>query len=613
MAAFPYGTLIAYHHLAAQPQEAAMSPTPFTNNGKHRSDNAALLPAAFQEFREQRHIPGLAYGLVTDGELVAAGGLGVQNILDQSPVTPDSVFRIASMTKSFTAMAVVRLRDAGKFHLDCPAEQFVPELAGLLYPTHDSAPITIRQLLTMSAGFPQDDPWADRQLACADAELSAWLSQGVPFSNPPGVTFEYSNYGYAILGRIIANVTGVPYQTYIQDELLTPLGMMDTTFDVRRVAPERLVMGYRREGSQWVAEPPLADGAFGAMGGLFTTIADFARYMAFLLSAFPPRDEPETGPVRRSSLREMQQMWRHNLTQSTRLTPDAPALVQTIGYGYGLGIQFDSVLGYSVAHGGGLPGYGSFYRLLPDYGVGLVAFANLTYESPAARINDILYCFRQAGALQPRKWLPPDALLAVQSVLAQVYEHWDDQTITAVATASFFQDCPLERRRQQFADLRARFGRCRAITPLEPENALRGRWRLLCRGGYIELFATLAPTVPPQLQYLQITAARSLTPALKRTAAQVVKLINRWDDETARTVLHRKLKRAALRSQLAALRVQYGKLRLGDVLEGDGTTRARLRLPGQHGQVDMTLTADPTTGTVLTLAFTRPRETAFVP
>lgn len=579
----------------------------------HLAAQASFLQTAFQQFREEHHIPGLAYGLVAGGELLAAGGLGVQTMHDQTPVTPDSVFRIASMTKSFTAMAVISLRDEGRFQLDTPAEAVVPELARLRYPTRDSAPVTIRQLLTMSAGFPQDDPWADRQLACDEATFTDWLRGGISFSNPPGVTFEYSNYGYAILGRIITTVSGMPYQTYIQEHILKPLGMTSSTFDVRAVAPERLALGYRREDNQWTAEPPLADGVFGAMGGLFTTITDFARYMALLLSAFPPRDDDDTGPVRRSSLREMQQMARQSLVISTRTTPDAPALVQNIGYGYGLRIETDSVLGYSVAHGGGLPGYGTFYRLLPDCGVGLVAFANLTYESPAARINDILYHWRQTGALQPRKPAPTAPLLAAQAALAQLYENWDDSVMTGIATASFFQDSPLDKRRQQFTDLRRRFGKCRQITPVEPENALRGRWRMVCRGGYLELFATLAPTVPPQLQYLQITAARSLNPAFKRTTAQVIRLINQWDETLAPAVFDRSLKRAALRSQFEALRVQYGRLRLGEVLEGDGSTTARLRLTGKNGQVDMKLTLNPQTGRVTGVIFTRPRETAFVP
>src|SRR5262249_38767035 len=157
-----------------------------------------------------------------------------------------------------------------------------------------------------------------------------------------------------------------------KDNILTPLRMTSSTFDIHEVDPKRLAMGYRHEGNQWIAEPPLADGSFASIGGLFTTISDFARYMAFLLSAFPPRDDAEIGPVRRSSLREMMHAWNTRYVISARTTPDAPAWVQSDSYGFGLTSGIDSLLGYTVSHGGGLPGYGTFYRLLLDCGIGVV-------------------------------------------------------------------------------------------------------------------------------------------------------------------------------------------------------------------------------------------------
>ena len=118
----------------------------------------------YRDYAEQHQLPGVAYGIVSDGSLIFAGGIGVQNVETRAPVTPDSVFRIASMSKSFTAMALLKLRDAGKLHLDEAVATYVPELSNLVYPTRNSAPITVRHLLTMSAGLPQDDPWADRHL-----------------------------------------------------------------------------------------------------------------------------------------------------------------------------------------------------------------------------------------------------------------------------------------------------------------------------------------------------------------------------------------------------------------------------------------------------------------
>lgn len=581
-------------------------------NRSHLQDAFPQIEALFKEFYQKRPVPGLAYGIVVDGGLVHTGSMGVQNVEGQQPVTPDSVFRIASMTKSFTGMAVVSLRDAGKLRLDDPVEQYVPELAGLPYPTRDSAPITVRQLMTMCAGLPQDDPWADRQLAISEAQLSALLKRGISFSNPPGIRFEYSNYGYAILGRIVTSAAGMPYQKYVGERILKPLGMTATTFDINAVPTSRLAMGYRWEDDAWVQETPLEDGGFASIGGLFTTVNDFARYMAFLLDAFPPRDDEDSGPVRRSSLREMQQIWRHVGVSSMRATPDAPALVAAAGYGYGLGISYDSALGYTVAHGGGLPGYGSYYRLLPECGIGIVALTNRTYAAPAPAINDALLLLQKTGGAQPRVLSPNPALLELQEGVTALYENWDDAQAKALATESFFQDMALERRRKQVQKLRADFGKCRAVTPLIPENALRGRWVMRCKRGDIDVFVSMAPTVPPRMQVLEFTGALHLNRALKEGAAQALALINDWDSDAAKALFARSIARKALRGQFRALRVQYGRLRMGDALESDGAARARVRLTGDQGMVDMTLTLDEK-GRIAALTFSRPRETAFVP
>ena len=174
--------------------------------------------------------PGLAYGIVLGGELVHAAGLGERHLGGPRPDS-GTVFRIASMTKSFTASAILALRDDGLLKLDDPAEQYVPELRGWPSVTPDSARVSIRHLLTMTAGFPTDDPWGDRQQGLPLEEFASFLSGGVCFNWAPGTRFEYSNLGYAILGRLITAVTGAPYPDYIRHRLLHPLGMTRTGFE----------------------------------------------------------------------------------------------------------------------------------------------------------------------------------------------------------------------------------------------------------------------------------------------------------------------------------------------------------------------------------------------
>jgi CubicO group peptidase (beta-lactamase class C family) len=570
--------------------------------------------AIFEAFRDQRHIPGLAFGIIMDGSLVYAKGIGFQKADERTPVTPHSVFRIASMSKSFAAMAIIKLRDEGKLRFDDPAVNYVPELASLAYPTRDSTPITVRQLLTMGAGFPQDDPWADRQLNASEEQLSEWLHSGISFSNPPGLTFEYSNYSYALLGRIVTNVAGIPYQRYIKQSILEPLRMASSTYDINKVSPERLAIGHRLEdNNKWTVEPPLADGTFGAMGGLFTTITDFARYMAFLLSAFPPRDEPEVGPIRRSSAREMMQAARLRLVHAVRPRPDAPAWITSDGYGYGLVASIDSQFGYTVAHGGGLPGYGTFYRLLPHSGIGVVAFTNLTYTPAAIPINDTLSAMQKAGALTPRMLPTAPILASYQETINQLYEQWNDDKAMNIATDTFWMDMPIEKRREQFQRLHDDLGSCVSVTPFDPQNALRGQWVMQCERGRIEFFMTLAPTVPPLVQYLIVTGAKSPGPKMRRAVMRLLRLIRDWNDVTFRAVFAPQVKRADIFSQLNAVRVQYGDLKMGDTLSGDGEMTSTIRLNGTRDNVDLLLIIDPKKGKIRQITFSRPQDTMFVP
>src|ERR1700726_2950014 len=154
--------------------------------------------------------PGLAYGIVLGGELVHAVGLGQRHV-GGPPPDADTVFRIASMTKSFTASAILALRDDGVLKLDDAAEEYVPELRGWPSVTPDSARVSIRHLLTMTAGFPTDDPWGDRQQGLPLADFASLLAGGVSVNWAPGTRFEYSNLGYAVLGMVMTAASGVPY------------------------------------------------------------------------------------------------------------------------------------------------------------------------------------------------------------------------------------------------------------------------------------------------------------------------------------------------------------------------------------------------------------------
>ena len=472
---------------------------------------SAKLEAAFpevdrlvREFLKREQVPGAAWGIVVDGKVAYIGTAGFRNLANQQPVAGDTVFRIASMTKSFTAMAILQLRDAGKLSLDDPAEKFVPELRALRYPTTDSPRLTLRHLLTHSGGFPEDNPWGDQQLARSEEEFTAMLREGLPFSNPPGTAYEYSNYGFAILGRVVARVSGMPYTQYIEQKILRPLHMDSTTLEPAAVPATRLAHGYRWEDSQWKEEPQLANGAFGSMGGMLTSIDDLTKYVGVFLAAWPPRDELEAAPLRRSSLREMQQAWRPNTTTVTRDT-NGNTLLNVASYGYGLRVSQTCHFRHVVAHTGGLPGFGSQMRWLPEYGVGLIGFGSRTY-TPWGKVFDTAFdALRATGALQPRGVQPSPAFTTAQADVNALIAQWDDAIADRIAAMNLYLDSAKARRRQSLDALHQEVGTCQFRSgSTRQENPLRGVWLLDCERGTLQASITLAPTLPAKVQFLEV-------------------------------------------------------------------------------------------------------------
>ena len=291
---------------------------------------------AFLNFAQAGAAPAVAWGVIIDGALIHSGATGARDVPSNSKAMPDSVFRIASMTKNFAGLAIMKLRDQGRLSLDSPVSRYVPELRTLPYPTTDSPAITVRHLLTHSEGFPEDNPWGDRQLAETDATLSRWMRAGFPFSQAPGMGYEYSNTGFAILGQVIARVSGMRARDFIDREFLRPLGMTHTKWDAQAVPGERIARGYARLDGQWVEETPLADGSYGIMGGLYSSVPDLARLVGLYLSAYPARDGDDKGPLKRASLREMQVAHSPYRSTALRTSVTAPLNLSSGGYAFGL-------------------------------------------------------------------------------------------------------------------------------------------------------------------------------------------------------------------------------------------------------------------------------------
>jgi D-alanyl-D-alanine-carboxypeptidase/D-alanyl-D-alanine-endopeptidase len=595
------------------PPAASTLPPPLryddpTRAAKIAAAAKALEPALLATLEKTR-APGAAIGLVVDGQLVWFKATGVREVASQAPVDEDTVFRIASMSKAFASASALRLRDEGKLVLDDPAEKYLPELRGLRYPTADSPRISVRHLLSHSAGLPEDNASADLRMPMSDAEFDELLSHGLSFSVAPGTQYEYANLGFALAGRLVSRVSGERVQEYIERHLLKPLGMTASGWDGAAIAPAHQAHGYGRKSSAMPAkglskykdddapheEPMLADGAWAAIGGLWTSPRDYAKWVAFQLSAWPPRDGPDDGPVRRSSLRETQSLQRFSGLNAAR---DAKGELRASAGGYGLGWGVSATCRFEqlIAHNGGLPGYGSRVVLLPDRGVGAFSMTNLTYTSGGKAVNDLLEALDQQGLI-PKRPLPVSPQLeAARATVLSLLARYDVAEAMAAFDkryAAYESFAALETR---LAGLRSAHGECTAGAPFLPENALRGRARLACERGALELTVTLTSDSPPRIQSLALESALPPSPRLSALGGRAAELLARWDDGNARDLFPKSDEREEARGRFAAAARDHGACSAPVPFTGDGLTTAAFKLSCDHG--DLVLSLELTNGEV---------------
>jgi CubicO group peptidase (beta-lactamase class C family) len=467
-----------------------------------------VIETLYRDYAEKHHFPGLAFGLVVDGKLLLSGANGFSEIATSTKASPKSLFRIASMSKSVTAMGILALRKEGKLKLDDPAYLYIPELKNMPSLTRDAPAITIRHLLTHMAGFPEDNPWGDRQLDTKDEELIALISKGISFSNVPGVTYEYANLGFAMLGKIITNVSGKPYQTYINEVIFKPLGMTSTIWEYTEASENLLAHGYRFEDDVWKEEELEHDGTYGAMGGLITSIDDFSKYVAFHLSAWPPSSGAETGPVLRSDVREMQMPWNFNNLNASYKYPGGRPCAMVSAYGYGLRWSKDCEGRTGIGHTGGLPGFGSQWQILPEYGIGIIAHANRTYAGMATINTAVLDTVIALAGLKPLPVAVSNVLKQRKEQLVKLLPAWQNAEKSGIFAENFFPDRSVSHRRKELDALLAQAGTITGSTEMVAENQLRGTFTLKCTSGNIRVFVTLSPENPALIQQLDFSAAK---------------------------------------------------------------------------------------------------------
>ena len=329
-------------------------------------EEAVAAPGTLAAIASRHPAVGLAVGVVRDGRLRLFHGHGLADIASHTPVTEDTVFRIGSITKTFTAIAIMQLAEQGLVDLDAPAGSYLRAYALIPAKPGHRAP-TVRQLLTHTAGLPQ--------LVYPARAFQPVLGETVPYGQrvpglaefyrgrlrlvaEPGTRHTYSNHGFATLGQIVEDVTGQSLSRYFREHIFDPLGMTRT--DLTRSGPLAvgLATGYalRAGGPRPVRDCDLiTPGA----GGIYSTTADMARYVAALLAG----GSGEHGQILKPET--LTSMFAPHYQPDPRLP------------GVGLAFFRHDLGGHLVAgHDGLVPGFTSQMSLAPHDGTGVVAFTN---------------------------------------------------------------------------------------------------------------------------------------------------------------------------------------------------------------------------------------------
>ena len=342
-------------------------------------DFAAAWRAVATEFRqgcEQAGVVGASLLFVKGGEVLGAETFGQADREHQRAVDRDTIFHWASITKTFTAIAALQLRDRGRLRLEQPILDFVPELREVHDPFGKLGAITVRHLLSHSAGFRGptwpwggDQPWHPHEPTRWSQLVAMMPYTALEFA--PGTRFSYSNPGLVFVGRAIEQLSGDDYEVYLDKNLLRPLGMARSYCDVTPYHLQRFRShSYERKGADAVDLGPDFDtGITVSNGGLNAPLGDMARYLAFLLGVVPA-DSDAARVLARASLQEMWQ-------------PVLPTTTAGGGEQIGLGFFLQTHGGQQfVTHTGGQRAFVTFFYVHPASGTGALGAFNTSSAGP---------------------------------------------------------------------------------------------------------------------------------------------------------------------------------------------------------------------------------------
>lgn len=570
---------------------------------------APQLDAFLQERFAASGATGFSTGIVLQGELVYERSFGVMARGSAAAVSGDAVFRVASLSKSFTALAVMRLRDQGKLSLDAPIADYLPELRELRGVTRDAAPITARMLLTHASGLPWDDTWGAVSFGFGEADLDAVLRAGVSLAREPGSAFEYSNLGFALLGRIVARVSGASFESYLTEHILRPLGMNTTAWHAGAVPAERLVTGYWGDQEPLSEAPRVGDGVFEPAGGLYTSVHDYARYLAFQLSAYPARDAPEQGPVRRSTLRETHRAQRRasvadHAEPLAQRTQDGIA-VRESGYGFGWFNETSCSYRERLEHGGWEPGYYAGVVMFPEQRFAVVSMAA---TKPVRSSEGVLKLLNEAHAVPtPTQPAPSSELLDARQSVIGLLAHWDVNAAQRTFDARSWHYPWYSRMQEGFPKLAREHGHCEPDGALRASDRLSGSWNMQCERGSLAFQIDLTPEARPHVHLLRWTEHSPPDERMSSRAQQLLAAFTGSRDALA-DVLAPTLDRERVHTRLAHLALDHGSCSIERAIAGDGHQKAAFALACTGGPLELAVELEEPSGRVLSVDWHPPRD-----
>jgi CubicO group peptidase (beta-lactamase class C family) len=321
----------------------------------------------FPEQMEALNIPGLTFIFVQGGEVVFAKGYGYSNLETATPVGADSsVVRIGSVSKLFVATAVMQLVEKGKLDLHADINQY---LSAFKLENTFPEPVTLAHLLTHTAGF-EDPPYVSNTDPARVQPLGEHLAENMPpRTHPPGEVNIYSNYGYALAALVVEEVSGTPFEQYVEQNILKPLGMSKSSYLLAPPLPENMVTGYAYQDGAQVPQPMDYDSDYPG-GSIVSTSEDMSHFMLAHL-----RDGCFEGAciLGADTLAKMHE--RH---------AETPYEGQYVTLGFVEGIQDSQRF---LGHSGAIRGFGSSLNLLPEHDAGyFFSFNAECYETSACQI-----------------------------------------------------------------------------------------------------------------------------------------------------------------------------------------------------------------------------------